>query len=185
MKKKLPATKQRTSTNWKEELFSWYKILLLTVSISIFINSSVIANSHVPTGSMETTIMSNDRVVGFRLQYLFAKPKRGDVVIFQYPDDESILFVKRVIGLPGETVKIVNGQIYVNDNTYALDEPYLAEEMRGSFGPYVIPDDYYFVMGDNRNHSLDSRYWKNTFVSQNKILAKVFFRYFPNIELIN
>ena len=123
--------------------------------------------------------MEGDRLIGFRLSYLFSKPERGDVIIFKYPDDEKQNFVKRVIGIPGDVVQIIHGKVYVNGNE--LDEPYLREPMNDNEEEqvFVVPEGHYFVMGDNRNASLDSRYWKTSnYVSEKKILAKVIFRYY-------
>ena len=96
--------------NSKEELISWIKTIVLAVLIALFINFVLIVNATVPTGSMENTIMTKDRVVALRMSYLFSDPERGDVVIFKYPDDETMLYVKRVIGLPGDTVEIKEAQ---------------------------------------------------------------------------
>ena len=85
----------------KKEIISWLQIIVAAVVIALVLNNFVIANSRVPTGSMENTIMSRSRVIGSRLAYLKDDPQRGDIVIFHYPDDESIYYVKRVIGLPG------------------------------------------------------------------------------------
>ena len=172
--------------DWKEEAISWLKILLVAAVIAFVVNTFIIANSRVPSGSMENTIMTGDRVIGFRLSYLFSDPERGDVVIFHWPDDPSgkTYFVKRVIGLPGDTVQIVEGKVYINGNEEPLDEPYLMEEMYGSFGPYQVPEDSYFMLGDNRNSSRDSRAWENKFVERDQLIAKVLFRYFPSIKKI-
>jgi len=167
-----------------KELIGWIEILIITAAISIIINSFVIANSRIPSASMEKTIMTEDRIIGFRLSYLFSEPQRGDIVIFHYPDDETQLFVKRVIGLSGDTVSILDGKVYINDSETPLEESYLPEEMTGSYGPFQVPESAYFVMGDNRNHSWDSRYWTNTYVYEDKILAKVIFRYYPNLSFI-
>ncbi|MEA4973706.1 Signal peptidase I S [bioreactor metagenome] len=169
----------------KKELVSWIKTIVLAVAIALFIDFGVIVNATVPTGSMKNTIMEGDRVVAFRFSYLFNSPKRGDVVIFDYPDapeDETVLYVKRVIGEPGDTVEITGGKVYINGEP--LDEDYLREDMVGDFGPYVVPDDSYFMMGDNRNDSLDSRYWDNKFVEKDKILGKVIFKYYKKPALI-
>lgn len=83
----------------KEELVSWIKTIVLAVAIALFINFVIIVNATVPTGSMENTIMAGDRVIASRLSYTFSDPERGDVVIFKYPDDEDVLYVKRIIGL--------------------------------------------------------------------------------------
>ena len=128
---------------------------------------------------MEQTIMTGDRVFGNRLAYMNKEPERFDIVIFKYPDDPSQLFVKRVIGLPGETVNIVDGKVYINDSEEPLDDSFCPEAPEGSFGPYTVPEDCYFMLGDNRNHSMDSRYWTNTFVEKDAIEAQVAVRYWP------
>lgn len=172
--------------DWKEEAISWLKILLTAAVIAFILNTFIIANSRVPSGSMENTIMTKDRVIGNRLSYLFSDPERGDVIIFHWPDDPTgkTFFVKRIIGLPGETVTIVDGKVYIDDSETPLNEPYLKEEMRGSFGPYEVPEGSYFMMGDNRNESSDSRAWKNKFVEKDKIVARVLFRYYPSVKKI-
>jgi len=114
-----------------------------------------------------------------RLSYIKDDPERGDIVIFRYPDNEKVYYVKRVIGLPGETVEVKDGKVYINGSDTPLDEPYLPEPMEGSYGPYEVPEGCYFMMGDNRNNSLDARFWDNKFVAKNKIVAKVLFCYYP------
>lgn len=113
--------------SWKKEIISWIQIIVAAVIIALVLNNFIIANSRVPTGSMENTIMSKSRVIGSRLSYLTSDPERGDVVIFHFPDDPTgkIYYVKRVIGLPGETVSVVDGKVYINDSDTPLDEPYL------------------------------------------------------------
>lgn len=164
------------------EIFSWIKTILLAFILAMIINNVVIVNATVPTGSMENTIKIDDRIIAFRLAYLFGEPKRGDIIVFRYPDEEETLYVKRVIGLPGETVEVLDGKVFINGSPDALDEEYLKEEAYGSFGPYTVPEGHYFMMGDNRNNSLDSRYWTNKYVAEDKILGKVFFRYYPGFE---
>lgn len=165
----------------KREIISWIQIIVAAVIIALVLNNFIIANSRVPTGSMENTIMSHSRVIGSRLSYLKEDPERGDVIIFHFPDDPTgkTYYVKRVIGLPGETVTIVDGKVYINDSQTPLEEPYLPEPMEGSYGPYTVPEDCYFMLGDNRNNSRDARFWKNQFVEKDKIVAKVLFCYYP------
>lgn len=121
----------------------------------------VIVNAEVPSSSMENLIEPGDRLVGFRMAYLKEEPKRFDVIIFRYPVDESQSFIKRVIGLPGETVEIREGRIYIDGASEPLEEDYLKEEWTVNNDGYVfqVPDDSYLVLGDNRNVSLDARYW--------------------------
>lgn len=170
----------------KSELFSWIKTIVFAVALAVFINSVIIVNAKVPTGSMETTIMTDDRIVALRLSYLFAEPQRGDIVVFEYPDDITgkTLFIKRVIGLPGETVDIRDGRVYIDGSEEPLSEDYVNGTPEEDFGPYEVPADSYFMLGDNRNRSMDSRYWTNTYVNRDKILGKAVFRYLPSPKLI-
>jgi len=170
--------------NKKLELFSWIKVVLTAIIIAVVINNFVIVKAEVPTGSMENTVMTNDRIIGFRLAYLFTAPKRGDIVMFPFPDDESINYLKRVIGLPGEVVEIIDGKVYINGSSEPLDEDYIKEAPKGSFGPYTVPDDSYFMLGDNRNSSVDSRFWNHPFVKKDKIIGKAIFRYSPTWSFI-
>ena len=139
----------------------------------------VIVNAEVPSGSMKNTINESDRIIANRLAYSFGgEVERGDIIVFEFPDNEEILYVKRVIGLPGDIVFIKDGEVYINGT--ALNEPYIREKTEGEFGPYTVPEDCYFCLGDNRNDSSDSRYWNNTYVSKDKILGKVVLRYWRN-----
>ena len=166
-------------TSIGKELFQWVLVIIGAVILAFLIDTFVIVNAQIPSGSMENTIMTGDRVFGNRLAYKFSDPKRFDIIIFKYPDDESQLFIKRIIGLPGETVEIHDGNIYINGSDTPLEDVDIKEPMEGSFGPYTVPEGCYFVMGDNRNNSRDSRYWENTFVSEDEILGKAVLRYWP------
>ncbi|MGN0480393.1 MAG: signal peptidase I [Lachnospiraceae bacterium] len=158
------------------EILSIVEIFAIAAVIAFIISFYVIVNSTVPTGSMSNTIRPGDHVIGMRLAYLFEEPDRGDIIIFPFPDNEEDTYVKRIIGLPGEKIEIKAGILYINDELYK--EPYLKEPMRvADFGPYYVPDDCYFVMGDNRNESVDSRFWVNKFVHKKKIIGKVIFKY--------
>ena len=169
----------------KAEVFSWVKVIVSAIIIALLVDFFIIANAVVPTGSMETTIPAGSRIMGLRLYYDFKEPERGDIVIFKYPDDESKLFIKRVIGLPGEKVQIKDGKVYINDSEIPLDDSFVPEKPRGSFGPYEVPENSYFVLGDNRNHSKDSRCWKSTsFVTFDEIVGKAVIRYYPSVKLL-
>jgi len=175
--------------NWKRELFEWLKIIVIAAAIAFFINTFLIANSKVPSGSMETTIMTGDRLIGSRLAYRFGgEPKRGDIIIFDHmtgPGNEEIHLVKRIIGLPGETVDIKNNQVYINQSQTPLEEPYLREPMESEDYHFTVPSGCYLMLGDNRNNSADARYWSDPYVPEDKILAKVLFRYYPGIKKIS
>lgn len=175
--------RKNRNTIWKS-IFGWIRLIIISMLIAFVLNKFVIANAFIPSGSMESTIMTGDRVIGLRLSYLLSSPKRGDIVIFKFPDDESKLYIKRIIGLPGDKVEIRDGLVYINDSSEPLDEPYLSVTPRGNFGPYQVPEDSYFMLGDNRNVSKDSRYWENTFVSSEKIIAKAYLRYYPSVSIV-
>ena len=166
-----------------KEVIEWIVTIGAAVLVALFINNFIIVNATVPTSSMEKTIMTNDRVIGLRLAYKNNDPERGDIIIFKNPDNEDILYIKRVIGMPVETVEIHDGGVYI-DGTL-LDEPYLNAVTEGEFGPYEVPEDHYFMMGDNRNNSADSRYWKNTYLERDKIVGKAVMRYWPSIKKLN
>lgn len=169
-------------SHFKKELLDWIKTISISLLIGYFISHGLIVNAKIPTGSMESTIMTNDRVIANRLAYISTQPKRGDIIVFKFPDDESQLYVKRVIGLPNEEILIHEGKVYVDG--IVLSEEYLDVETRGEFGPYIVPENQYFMLGDNRNSSLDSRYWDHTFLPTENIIGKVLLKYYPHLESI-
>ena len=188
---------------WKE-LLSWVEIIVVAVLISLFLTKVVLVNALVPSSSMETLISPGDRLFGNRLAYKFGDPERFDVVIFKYPVDESQNYIKRVIGLPGETVTIEDARIYIDDSEMPLEENYLPEEWIIENDGYVfeVPEDCYLMLGDNRNVSEDARYWAEeayvedlvdtveegepyTYVSRDKILGKAVFTYWPHFQLLS
>ena len=168
-----------------KEIFSWISIIVVAAVIALGLNLFIIANSRVPSASMENTIMTGDRVVGFRLTYLFQEPKRGDVIIFKFPDDESLYYVKRIIGEPGDIIDIKDGKIYLNNSETPLEEDYIKEPMIPEADMHFeVPKGAYFCLGDNRNSSEDSRRWVHSYVYKEKIIAKVIFRYFPGFKML-
>ncbi len=186
------------------ELLSWVEVMVAAVIISFFLTRVVLVNSVVPSSSMETLISPGDRLFGNRLAYKFSDPERFDVVIFKYPVDEEENYIKRIIGLPGETVRIENAKIYINDSAEPLKENYLPEEwvIANDGYEFEIPDDCYLMLGDNRNVSADARYWAEEaydnglvdsvkdgtpyeYVSRDKILGKAMFTYWPHFRLLS
>lgn len=177
--KKKKKGKAGKKTSLKRELMEDVLMVIVVIAAVILLQKFVMINAVIPSGSMEDTISIGDRVFGNRLAYKFGDPERGDIAIFKYPDDESVLFIKRVIGLPGDKVEIRDGLVYLNDSADPLEEDYLRETPIGDYGPYYVPEDCYFMLGDNRNNSKDSRLWENTYVARDKVLAKAVFRYYP------
>lgn len=177
---------------WAIELFSWIMVFVIGFVVAYLITHFVILKTEIVSGSMEPTIMTTDHVCGNRLAYFFSEPERGDVIFFQYPyaeeeaaaegsNPEDIIYIKRVIGLPGETVHIRDGAVYINDSETPLDEPYThgqqTSDRHSKFVDMVIPDNCYFVMGDNRSVSSDSRVWG--FVPRYLIKARAWLVYWP------
>lgn len=158
--------------------------IVIALIIAILLKTFIFANAVIPTGSMLNTIHEGDRVIASRITYTFNDPERYDIAIFKYPDNPQQNFVKRIIGLPGETVSIRNGEVYIVDKdgkSQKLRDDFVSPENMDNYnGTFVVPEDSYFVMGDNRDNSFDSRYWTTTnFVSRDKMIGKVLFRYYP------
>ena len=172
------------ATSPLREVLSWVITLLAAFALAMVLKNYVIINATVPTGSMEHTIEPGDDLFGLRLAYQFSEPKRGDIVIFRFPDDETQKYVKRVIGLPGEKVTIEDAKIYINDSETPLKEDYLKETWTEATGPFEfeVPKDSYLVFGDNRNDSIDSREPEVGAVRREDILGRAVFRVWPLTE---
>ncbi len=135
--------------------------------------------------SMEQTFHNNEYLIVDQLTYRFREPERGEVVIFRYPHDPSKYFIKRVIGLPGETVSIENNAITItskeNPEGLVLEEPYIGDVVTDGNQSITLAEEEYFVMGDNRGHSSDSRSWGA--LEKDKIVGRAWLRLFPPTEL--
>jgi signal peptidase I len=169
--------------------------IVIAILIALFIRTFIVQAFNIPSGSMEPTLLPGDYILvnkfiyGIRIPYMnikifsYNEPKRGDVIVFIYPKDRSKDFIKRVIGMQGETVQIIGGKIYI-DNTLISDPwGYFDEKVAPdfiaaveNFGPVLVPEGSLFVMGDNRNRSEDSRFWG--FLPLNNVLGKSFIIYF-------
>jgi signal peptidase I len=147
--------------------------LVLAALLFLAINA-VSARIRVDGSSMVPTLNNGQFVMVNRMEYQLGDPSHGDVVVFDYPRDPDQEYIKRIIGLPGDTVTIDNGHVYVNGQE--LDEPYIAAPARNS-GEWQVPGDQLFVMGDNRNNSQDSRNFG--FVSMENVIGKAIFIYWP------
>ena len=186
-----------------EELISWIKSFVIMFAVALFLTQFIIINAVIPSGSMEDTIMTHDRLIGARFSYWFSEPERGDIVIFHYPVDEKKIYIKRIIGLPGETVRLDNGLIYIDDSEEPLQEGYLKEEwdVLNTDFEFHVPEGSYLMLGDNRNWSEDARYWADnaideglavtpeeaeqyTYVRKEKILGKAIFTYFRKFRIL-
>jgi signal peptidase I len=145
--------------------------VLIAISVTLF----VMQGYRVTGSCMEPHLFTGERVLAYKLAYAVHAPRRGDIVIFAYPPDPRQTFVKRVIGLPGETVAIKSGQVFINDKP--LPESYRVFAAHGDWGPQFVPHDQYFVMGDNRDVSDDSRYWGD--LPRHEIVGRAVACYWP------
>lgn len=158
-------------------LAEWVIIIGIAFVLSLLIRNYLIDTRIVPTGSMLPTIQLEDRLIVDRFFYKYDTVKRGDIIVFEAPEaaQEDKDLVKRVIGLPGEKLEVRNGIVYINDK--ALYEPYVERPADYDYGPVIIPEDSYFMLGDNRRYSKDSHVWG--FVPAENILGRVWIRYWP------
>ena len=211
--------KKLTNKIKKKSTFREYaEALAIAILLALFIRTFVVQAFKIPSGSMKPTLLIGDHLLvnkfiyGIRIPVIdrfiiqFKKPKRGDIVVFKWPEDESKDFIKRVIGIEGDTIEIKKEILYINgkrikreyagkyndESMFPADkyEEFLGEGKKyfilndpnryemSDYGPITVPEDSIFVMGDNRDNSQDSRYWRSvSFVSLNKIKGKALIIY--------
>ncbi|MFA1818737.1 signal peptidase I [Virgibacillus oceani] len=160
----------------KNEWLEWTKAIIIALLIAFFIRSFIFATSIVEGVSMEPTLEDGERVIFNKIVYIIDEPERGDIVIIERP---MINYVKRIIGLPGETIEVNDGNLYINNEKY--DQTFITDETKrntGSLGPIEIPEGSYFVMGDNRAISKDSRNGLG-FIEEDSIIGRSEFVIFP------
>lgn len=181
----------RSKPLWRE----YAEAIVIAIILALFIRTFVVQAFKIPSGSMIPTLTIGDHILVTKFLYnikmpfwdtivvRFSEPQRGDIIVFKFPEDESKDFIKRVVGLPGDKVEIRNKRVWINQEL--LPEPYTQHmdpnilphyiQPRDNLGPLTIPPESYFVMGDNRDQSLDSRFWG--FVKLPKIKGKAFLIY--------
>ncbi|HXX33958.1 MAG TPA: signal peptidase I [Thermodesulfobacteriota bacterium] len=179
----------------KKFIKEYVEPIFIAVLIALFIRAFIVQAFKIPSSSMEPTLLVGDHILvnkfiyGIRIPYTnikffrYNKPRRGDIIVFIFPKDRSKDFIKRVIGLEGEKVEIINNKIYINDKS--MNDPWghftLARPSLEDFGPIKIPEGSLFVMGDNRDNSQDSRFWGFVNIN-NDVIGKAFIIYYsgPN-----
>jgi signal peptidase I len=167
----------------KREAKEWLHSIVVALILTLIIRTFVVQAFKIPSGSMRPTLLEGDKLFVNKYVYRFEPPKRGDIVVFKYPVEPKKDFIKRLIGLGGDTVEIRGGKVYVNGQM--LDEPkvfnsitYYNHDPFGAPNEAVkVPQDAYFVLGDNSANSTDSRFWG--FVPKRNLLGKAFFRWWP------
>ncbi len=147
--------------------FALWLILFVVAFKLVFIQARIMS------GSMEPTLMTGDRALFNRLAYTFGEPQRGDIILFK-SDEFGQNFTKRIVGMPGDVISFVDGEVYVND--VALEENYLQEDVQSfSNDTFEVPEGSYFLLGDNRGNSNDSRFWTDPYIPKNKIYGRYLF----------
>ncbi|HKG21091.1 MAG TPA: signal peptidase I [Blastocatellia bacterium] len=169
---------QATTTGLWAEIKSISRDIIFAAVMAVLIVVFVVQPVKVEGTSMQPRLENEERIFVNKFVYNFDPIERGDIVVFWFPDDPSKSFIKRVIGLPGERVRVERGQVFINGRP--IDEPYLAPERNRSartYGEIEVKNHYYYVMGDNRDASNDSRSWG--LVPEKYIYGKAMFRYWP------
>ena len=168
-----PATEKKSGSGFFRFLLDILETVVLSAVLFVGINA-ISARIRVDGFSMEPTLHNGEFVIVNKLAYRFGDPTHGDVIVFRYPRDPDQEYIKRVIGLPGDRIRIINGEVYVNDER--IDEPYIAAAPRYQ-SEWRVPDESLFVLGDNRNNSSDSHNWGP--VPLDYVIGKALFVYWP------
>jgi signal peptidase I len=177
---KLSTPKQPEENPWVETV----KTIGVSMVLALGLRAAIVEARYIPSGSMLPTLEINDRLIVEKVSYHFNEPQRGDIVVFSPTDrlradnpDLRDAFIKRIIGLPGETVEITGGQVFINNEP--IQESYIPAEYAPDYewGPDVVPDGEYLVLGDNRNNSYDSHFWG--YVPERNIIGRAVIRFWP------
>ncbi|MEO1147416.1 MAG: signal peptidase I [Cyanobacteria bacterium J06638_22] len=174
------ASKQPEENPWVETV----KTIGISIVLALGLRAAIVEARYIPSGSMLPTLEINDRLIVEKVSYHFNDPQRGDIVVFSPTDrlradnpDLRDAFIKRIIGLPGETVEITGGQVFINGES--IQENYIPAEYAPDYewGPEMVPDGEYLVLGDNRNNSYDSHFWG--YVPERNIIGRAVIRFWP------
>jgi signal peptidase I len=168
-------------TSLGEEIKDWVISIVIAVVLAFFIRYYIVELYMVEGPSMRPTLLNGERLVVNKFIYRFKVPERGDVLVFKYPRDQSRDFIKRAIAVPGDTIEMKDGRIFLNGQLQ--NEPYILERTRGSFPLKTVPEGHLFVMGDNRNNSEDSRFADVGFVPYELIKGKAVVVFWPLDQL--
>lgn len=182
-RKKIMARRRRKGQSGSvlKELFGWIVYILIIAGLSFLIITYVGQRTRVSGSSMETTLSDGDNLIVDKISYRFQDPRRYDIVVFPYRYEENTYYIKRIIGLPGETVQVSGGYVYINgeqltSDIYGLEPMETAGE---AAEPITLGENEYFVLGDNRNHSSDSRDPSVGVLKRNELVGKAWVRIYP------
>lgn len=164
-----------------EEAKDWIVSIAVAMILAFFIRYFIVELYLVDGPSMMPTLQNQERLVVNKFIYRFRAPERGEILVFKYPSDPSRDFIKRVIAVPGDTIEIKDGRVFVNQQL--MNEPYILSQTRGNYPLSTVPEGHIFVMGDNRNNSEDSRFADVGFVPYDLIKGKAVMIFWPLSEL--
>ena len=174
-----------TAKKKKSMVREYTEALLIALVLALIIRMFVVEAFKIPSGSMIPTLLIGDHLLVSKFTYKFTQPKRGDIVVFKYPDDPSRNFIKRIMAVGGDTVEVKDKVVFING--IQQQEPYIQHvfqevlpaqySARDNFGPIEVPQNHYFMLGDNRDSSLDSRFWDHQFVNRRAIVGKALLIY--------
>ncbi len=175
--------KEDKSTSMQREILSWILYIVTIVGMTYLIVTYVGQRTEVSGNSMYPTLHNEDNLIVDKISYRFTKPKRFDIIVFPYQYQENTYYIKRIIGLPGETIQIKeDGKVYINDKELKGDygnEPIDVDKRGLASSPIQLKADEYFVMGDNRNHSSDSRDPSVGILNQSDFIGRAWVRIWP------
>lgn len=176
-----PVAKPIISPALRSEILEYVQAFAIAIVLAAFIITFIAQSFVVEGSSMEPSLHNRERLLVNKLVYRFKEPQRGDVVVFRYPANPKRKFIKRIIGVPGDIVEVRDGHVILNGQV--LEEDYTMDLTFGTFGPEVVPPGHYFVLGDNRNNSDDSRFPDVGFVPRANIVGKAFVTWWPPGEI--
>lgn len=171
---KIGAENEKKTRSLMMFIKEWIVPIVVAFIFAFIVNRYVIFKIEVPTGSMIPTINVDDRIFVRRV-YNKDKFEKGDILVFN-SNQEDILLVKRLIGLPGDRVSLINGDLYIND--VLVEETYVVNNMDYT-DEYLVPEDHFLFFGDNRASSIDARYWDNPFIHKDEVIGKAGLRVSP------
>lgn len=164
-------------TSLGDEIKEWLKCIVIAVAVAMFIRTFIVELYVVDGPSMNPTLQHAERLVVNKFVYRMRAPERGEILIFKFPKDQTRDFIKRVIAVPGDTIEIQDGHVFVNGELQ--NEPFILSKTRGSYPLATVPEGTIFVMGDNRNNSEDSRFPDVGFVPFELIQGKASVIFWP------
>lgn len=173
---------RKSSSSWQDTASDWLISIIVAVALAFCIRTFIFEPYMVQGSSMYPTLVNNERLIVDKLSYFITDPKKGEIIVFRYPKDQSRDFIKRVIAVGGDTIEMRDGKVFVNG--VMLEENYIyKDDPKGSnmsnYKKTVVPEDHIFVLGDNRNNSEDSRFADVDFVPLDLVKGRALFAFWP------